>query len=121
MKQINKRDEGKKQEETACKYLEMKGIHIIKKNYFVKQGEIDIIAKDKEYLVFIEVKYRRNNFSGNPLEAVTKAKQKKICKASLFFLNENKIDINRTCIRFDVIGIEANNIVHIENAFEFTI
>ena len=61
---------GKIGEDLACKYLRKNNYKIIGRNYYCKQGEIDIIAKDGTYLVFIEVKYRRDHTCGSPLEAV---------------------------------------------------
>lgn len=115
----NKRQQGKNYEERAVKYLEDKGYFIIDRNYHVRQAEIDIIARYDSTIVFIEVKYRTNSLSGHPLEAVTVPKQKRICKAALFYMNQNKISIDNTCIRFDVIGILGEEITHLENAFDF--
>ncbi len=115
----NKRQTGKNYEELAIKYLQDKGYFIIEKNFQVRQGEIDIIARDKNTIVFIEVKYRASSSNGHPLEAVTYGKQKKICKSALFYMNKNKISPDNTSIRFDVIGILGNEISHIENAFDF--
>ena len=115
----NKRQTGKNYEELAIKYLQDKGYFIIEKNFQVRQGEIDIIARDNATIVFVEVKYRGSSSSGHPLEAVTYGKQKKICKSALFYMNKNKISPDNTSIRFDVIGILGNEITHIENAFDF--
>ena len=94
-------------------------MRIIEKNFQVRQAEIDIIARDGSTIVFIEVKYRSSAGSGHPLEAVTISKQRKICKAALFYMNKNKISPDNTSIRFDVIGILGNDITHIENAFDY--
>ena len=82
---------------------------------------LDLIAKKDGYLVFVEVKYRSTAGSGHPLEAVSISKQKKICKAALFYMNLNKISPDNTSIRFDVIGILGDEITHIENAFDYII
>lgn len=113
----NKRRLGWDKEEIACEYLEEKGYIILNKNYSVKQGEIDIIAKDGDNIVFVEVKYRKDLSSGHPLEAVTKSKQNKITKTSMFYLNEHKINVYNTPIRYDVIGILNKDIIHVVNAF----
>lgn len=114
----NTRQIGNEKENIAAKYLQDKGYFIVKKNYRVRQGEIDIVARDKSTLVFVEVKYRKNATSGHPLEAVNYKKQKQITKTAMFYMVENKITIDNTPIRFDVIGILGDKIEHIENAFE---
>ncbi len=115
----NKRKTGNEYEDYAIKYLENKGYFIIERNFHVRQAEIDIIARDKATIVFVEVKYRAGSSSGHPLEAVTIAKQKKISKAALFYMNKNKISPDNTSIRFDVIGILGDELTHVENAFDF--
>ena len=115
----NKRQQGKDYEELAVKYLKDKGYFIIERNFQVRQAEIDIIARYESTIVFVEVKYRTNASSGHPLEAVTVSKQKKICKAALFYMNKNKISPDNTPIRFDVIGILGDEITHIENEFDY--
>jgi len=119
--QYNNRNTGRTYEELAVEFLESKGYFIIEKNFQIRQAEIDIIARDKEYIVFVEVKYRSTAGSGHPLEAVSISKQKKICKAALFYMNLNKISPDNTSIRFDVIGILGDEITHIENAFDYII
>ncbi len=115
----NKRKTGSNYEERAVKYLQEKGYFIIERNFQVRQAEIDIIARDGSTIVFVEVKYRSASSSGHPLEAVTYSKQKKICKAALFYMNKSKISVDNTSIRFDVIGILGDEIFHVENAFDF--
>lgn len=115
----NKRKIGTQKEETAAQYLQKKGYFIIQKNYRVRQGEIDIIARDGSYIVFVEVKYRADETSGNALEAVTPSKMRQISKTALYYLNQEKISPDNTPLRFDVIGITGDTITHIENAFEF--
>ena len=115
----NKRQVGTEKENLAAEYLKKKGYFIIEKNYRVRQGEIDLIARDSMCIVFIEVKYRANGRSGDALEAVTRAKIRQISKTALFYLNQKKISIENTPIRFDVIGINGDSITHVENAFDF--
>lgn len=119
MVQINNRETGSSKELIAANYLKEKGYSIVDTNFRVRQGEIDIIAKDKETIVFVEVKYRNNTGSGHPLEAVGVAKQKKICKCAMFYINKYKIPIDLVSVRFDVVGILKDKITHIENAFDF--
>ena len=79
---MNKREKGTEYEAVAAKYLEGCGYEIISLNYRCRVGEIDIIAKDEEYLVFVEVKYRKNERMGSPFDAVDFRKQQKIIKVS---------------------------------------
>ena len=74
----NKRSIGTAYEEKAVEYLTAKGYRIIKRNFRCRIGEIDIIAKQNDIVVFVEVKYRRTDHMGQPLEAITFTKQKKI-------------------------------------------
>lgn len=111
-------DKGKLGESLAEKFLINKGYKIIDMNYKNKIGEIDIIALDKDVLVFVEVKSRTSNIYGNPYEAVNFKKQKKIVYASLIYLKYKKIlDMQ---LRYDIIEVyltKKYKINHIENAF----
>lgn len=117
---INKRQIGNQYEEMAVKYLEEKGYIILDRNYHAGRfAELDIIAKAQDgTTVFVECKYRKDTRYGSPLEAVTVTKQRNICKAALYYCNSHQ-RILKGRIRFDVIGITGDEIVHIENAFEF--
>ena len=77
-----------------------------------------IIGKDKDTLVFYEVKYRSSDYMGSPKEAINTHKIHKICRVSDFYRLINKIDEN-TKIRFDVISIKVEEIEWIKNAFEY--
>lgn len=116
---MNKRATGQNKEALAVDFLRSKGYFIIQTNFRVRQGEIDIVARDGSTIVFVEVKYRSSSISGNPLEAVNIPKQRRISKAALFYMTKNKISPDNTAIRFDVIGILGDEITHIENAFDF--
>ncbi len=120
MTEKNKKDFGKEGEEIAAKYLEEKGFEIIKRNYQYGHGEIDIIAKDGEVLVFVEVKTRKTLEYGEPEYAITKKKILQIKKMAELYLYDKEIE-EADC-RFDVIAIilgsEGNpQITHYENAF----
>ena len=112
--------EGKFGEDEAVLYLEDLGYEIIVKNFRCMQGEIDIIAKDEEELVFVEVKTRTSKKYGEAKEAVGKKKQEHIKKAALYFLYKNNIE--EIGIRIDVIEIYIKNdikqINHIKQAFD---
>ena len=84
---INQRQElGKEGEDFAADYLQKQGYEIIDRNFECKQGEIDIIAKDKNEYVFIEVKTRQNLHYGMPCEAVDERKQKHILNATKYYI-----------------------------------
>ena len=107
---------GKKGEELACEYLIKKGFKIIETNKrFSRFCEIDIIALDKNTLVFCEVKTRRTTICGSPLEAITKSKYQNIKKGIFFYLQENPSYKN---FRIDAISIVLEpklEIMHLKN------
>ena len=104
----------------AVRYLKKSGYKIIEQNYRNKLGEIDIIAKDKKSLVFVEVKATRTDSFGSPKWAVTPKKQKKISMVALYYLKATKQ--NNVKARFDVVAISSSQdnprIELIKNAFE---
>jgi len=114
---------GEKGEDIAAAFLEKKGYNILFRNYKCSFGEIDIIAKHKKILSFIEVKTRSTKKYGLPQEAVTPAKQTKISRVALEFVQRYKMD-NRAA-RFDVVSVQYLNdgyeVDLIENAFELTV
>ena len=113
----NTRITGTGYEARAAEYLKLKGYIILQRNYRTRYSEIDLIAEDEGYLVFIEVKYRKSRKAGAPYEAVDVKKQNRIRNAALFYLQENGYVIDETNIRFDVISICDDSVMHIENAF----
>jgi putative endonuclease len=100
---IKKKEFGDIGEEISCKYLEKIGYKIVERNFNCRQGEIDIIAKDKNEYVFIEVKTRSNLYYGRPREAVDGYKQKHIYKSTRYYLHIHKLD--NAFVRFDVIEV----------------
>ena len=114
MKQEN-RKKGAFGENLAIKYLKKQKYKIICSNYTNFIGEIDIIAKDKKCLVFVEVKSRSTLEFGRPSEAVDENKQNKIREIATYYLKQNKL-FDSPC-RFDVIEVLGEEINHIPNAF----
>ena len=113
----NKRNVGSVYEKLAGAYLEKQGYEILEYNMHCRAGEVDIVAKEGEYLVFVEVKYRANTGCGEPLEAISAMKQKTISKCALFYLKKHRLwDV---AVRFDVVGILKDEITLVKNAFEF--
>lgn len=111
----NNRKTGNDYEKAVGYYLEQKGYEILKYNYCCRFGEIDIVAKDGEYIVFCEVKYRANDRAGKPLEAVDRKKQKTIYACAMCFLKEKGLET--VPCRFDAAGVEGSKITYIKNAF----
>lgn len=117
----NKRQIGTDCEQRAAEYLKGQGFLILKQNFYSRWGEIDIIARDGKYLVFVEVKYRKDNACGNPLEAVDARKQRRICRTASYFCMRRGYADTTPC-RFDVVAVFGNReIKHIRNAFEYRI
>ncbi|MDO4523390.1 MAG: YraN family protein [Eubacteriales bacterium] len=113
---MNKRTTGAQYEELAAEFLEKKGCRIIDKNFRIRSGEIDLIVRDGRYLVFVEVKYRKNVQKGSPLAAVDARKQRVILQTAQYYLHRKGYPEDMPC-RFDVIGICGEEIVHVKDAF----
>lgn len=113
----NCRKTGTKYERIAGEYLKAKGYRILEYNFRCRRGEIDIIAKDGECLVFCEVKYRSDAKSGFPAEAVDERKQRRLSACALYYL-AIKGEENAEC-RFDVVCILRNQIQLYQNAFDY--
>lgn len=116
---MNTREIGARKEEIACSFLVKNGVTIRERNFRCKQGEIDIIGYDGEYLVFFEVKYRKDASKGSALEAVGYGKQQKICKVSDYYRMIHHCPFD-TPVRYDVIAIDGEEIQWIQNAFEYS-
>lgn len=108
-------------ESITAAYINRKGFNIIARNYHSRYGEIDIIAADSEFILFIEVKTRNDYSPERPAAAVTLSKQRKIIKTALIFLTQYEYDLQP---RFDVSEVilerQTNAFVdmnYIESAF----
>ena len=95
---------GNQGEELACRYLQKQGYKILKRNYRIRGGEIDIVAKDKDYLVFVEVKTRYSHEYGLPVESITPWKIKYLLKTAQFYLL--KIGWKDGPYRLDMVSID---------------
>ena len=114
---MNTRGKGNRGEDIAARYIEQCGGVILARNHCVRGGEVDIIFRQDGDIVFCEVKTRSTERFGTGAEAVTLAKQKRICRAALDYAYRNKIVDER--MRFDIIEFMGGKISHIKNAFEF--
>ncbi len=113
-------DLGKLAELKATRYLLKKHYQLVDYNYTSAFGEIDIIVKNKEYLVFVEVKMRGENSPALPREFVDYSKQQKIIATAKIYLSHHETELQP---RFDVIEVytkkgKIKSIKHLENAFD---
>jgi len=117
---MQEKELGKKGEEVALRFLKKKGYKIIEKNYVCKMGEMDIIAREKDTLVFVEVKTRTSMAFGPPQLAVNSTKQMQLSKVALYFLKEKRLEDIKA--RFDVVAIllrpKGEEIELIKDAFD---
>lgn len=107
-------------EDQAVEYLRLQGMKILQRNYRTPVGEIDIIAKNKKFLVFVEVKTRRGVAFGSPQEAVGERKQRQIIRTCQWYLQEHKC--GKLQPRFDVAAVLSEKdgtaqITYLEDAF----
>ena len=114
-KSLNSR-KGKKGELEAALYLSKEGYEIVEVNYNICNFEIDIICKDKDTYVFVEVKYKTSKKYGMGFEEVNKNKQKKIISCAKLYMRSSNLNSNSK-IRFDIISIDEGKVMHIKNAF----
>ena len=98
-----KKELGKRGEELALRFLKKNGYKVIERNYICKMGEMDIIAQEKDTLVFVEVKTRTSMAFGPPQLAVNPTKQMQLSKVALNFLKEKRLEDVKA--RFDVVAI----------------
>ncbi len=94
---------GQQAEALACRYLELRGLVLVKRNYRTRRGEIDLIMRAPGHLVFVEVRYRKRSRFGGPAETIGVAKQRRIIACAHAYLQ--KYPEQSPC-RFDVVSIE---------------
>lgn len=115
---MSSREFGMQAEDAAAQFLRNKNYRIIARNYKTACGEADIVAQDRETLVFVEVKARVSRAFGQPFEAVDLRKQERLRRIALLYLKKAGKELP---VRFDVISISAGSgemvIQHIEGAF----
>ncbi|WP_237066215.1 YraN family protein [Microbulbifer guangxiensis] len=96
---------GARMEEVAASYLAAAGITVVEQNYRTRCGEIDLVARDGDSLVFVEVRYRRSAAFGGAAASVDRRKQRKLLAAAESYLQQRRLDC--PC-RFDVVAIEGS-------------
>jgi len=102
----NPRQRGQLVEQATARWLAERGLTLVASNRHAKGGEIDLIMRDGETLVFVEVRHRQRQDYGHPLETVTAAKQRRIIKAARFYLHTQRLSC--PC-RFDVVGVTGSH------------
>lgn len=114
-------DKGKETEHIAQQYLCAQGLEFVAANFHSRQGEIDLIMKDSNTYVFVEVKYRKNSNFGGAIASVTKSKQIKIKHSITFYLQQSGLNEYNTPCRIDVVSLEGDihkpQITWLKNAF----
>lgn len=101
-----KQAQGKLAEDAAAEFLIQAGLQIIERNFLCKMGELDLIAQDKDSLVFVEVRFRKSNAFGGALASITPSKQAKLRRTAEYFLFNYQ---SKPACRFDVITLSLNN------------
>jgi putative endonuclease len=118
---ISRVAQGTAAEDLALRYLEARGLALVTRNFRCRGGELDLILRDGEHLVFVEVRSRRYSQFGTPAESVTRTKQQRLLHAAAFYLQRHRLDL--PC-RFDVVAIlqtrDAPHIEWIQDAFQLT-
>ena len=110
---------GQNAETIASCYLEKQGLILVKRNYRIAAGEIDLIMRDQSVIAFIEVKMRTQNIHGHAIETISAQKRKRIIRTAEHYLMKHNL-YDRVGCRFDVVGIDTKtlDITWIKNAFE---
>jgi putative endonuclease len=111
---------GQQGEQQALEFLQSKGLRLQERNFRCKTGEIDLIMRDDESLVFVEVRFRQSNDFGCALETVTLKKQRKLLATANFYLQIKRLD---SACRFDIValnGFGSTPIEWIKNAIQTT-
>lgn len=108
-------------ESLACSYLQQQGLVLLERNYRAPHGELDLIMQDQKYMVFVEVRFRRNHRFGSGADTVSGAKQDKLLKTALYYLQRHP-RLAKQPLRFDVVSISAidgqSNVDWIKDAFQ---
>ena len=118
---ISRVAQGSQAEDLARRFLEARGLELVARNFRCRSGELDLIMRDGEQLVFVEVRSRRHARYGTPAESVTRAKQQRLLRAAALYLQRQRLDL--PC-RFDVVAIlQADGEPRVEwirDAFQLT-
>ena len=102
---MNTVSKGNVAENKACQFLQKQGLTLVEKNYRCRNGEIDLIMQDKEELVFVEVRYRKNDTHGTAIDTVDHNKMKKLIATASHYIARHHLN---TPARFDIVGYDAS-------------
>ncbi len=116
---MNKREKGTVYETLACRLLTGEGYRILERNFRSGRAEIDIVAREGKYLVFVEVKARASRSCGYGAEAVNFRKQERICSAARYYMYRHHISPS-VPVRFDVVSVDGGRARLVRNAFGYS-
>ena len=107
---MDRKELGQRAEDLACEYLSNQGLTVVERNYYIRGGELDIVALDGEMVVFVEVRSKSSQQYGLPEETISVKKRQFLYRAAEQYLTKNEW-LERNC-RFDVISVlfEAENV-----------
>lgn len=114
---MHNRSKGDLYESKTITYIENLNFFVLDRNYYSRFGEIDIVAKDQNTLVFIEVKYRMNGSYGHPSESITYYKRRNMVNTAMWYMKDKRI--NECSIRFDVAVWHKGKIEYYKGAFDY--
>lgn len=106
--------QGQLAEAQACAYLQARGLLVLARNYRWRGGEIDLICRDADYLVFVEVRFRRCEDFGGALSSIDTRKQQRLIRTAQYYLMQQAVDHP---VRFDVVALNTETIHWIKDAF----
>lgn len=112
---MNRIEAGQKAEDRAAAFLQDQGLVIVERNFRAKVGEIDVVAKDGDEMVFVEVRSRQSDSHGGAAASVGGAKRRKLIRAARFWLQARGWD---GACRFDVVAVDGGRLEHIPSAFD---
>ena len=104
-------------EGAARSFLEQQGLRLIQANFLCRLGELDLVMRDRDTVVFVEVRYRRSSAFGGAVGSITLAKQRRLVRAAQVWLRCHPADARRPC-RFDVLAFEGESVEWIRSAFD---
>lgn len=116
---MERQQQGQSAEEQACRYLQQRGLELVERNYRCRQGEIDLIMRDRQSTIFVEVRYRSSSRFGGAAASVDRRKQEKLIAAASHYLQHHP-RLAQQPARFDVVAITPEALQWIEDAFQAT-
>ena len=114
---MNTRQSGASYEQKARRFLECRGLEFVAANVHVRGGEIDLIMRHQQVIVFVEVRFRRNDAFGSAAASVTTTKQKRLLHTAKVWLSGVDESFETVDCRFDVLAFTGNEIEWLTNAF----